>query len=114
MAMPALQQPLFGTHFTPEGEIRSPSQEESEGAVYQEINDPVDVLVLFEDGTLKPQRFRWKGHVHRVAQITGRWKTDKGTFRMKHFALMDEEANFFQLAYDERSSGWRVTRVWVE
>ena len=29
-------------------------------------------------------------------------------------ALMDEQANFFQLAYDERTTGWKVTRVWVE
>ena len=114
MSVSATQQPLFGIGLTPEGEIQTHNQQEPGGAVYQEINDPVDVLVLFEDGTLKPQRFRWKGHVHRVGQITGRWKTAKGAFHLRHFALMDEEANFFQLAYDERTSGWKVTRVWVE
>jgi len=82
--------------------------------MYQEINDPVDVLALFEEGKLKPQRFRWKGNVHRVAQVTGAWLTDKGAFKVRHFALMDEEANFFQLAYDDRTTAWKVTRIWVE
>jgi len=112
--MRAVQEPLFGTSLTSEGEVRIAGNQAHSGAMYQELNDPVDVLVLFEDGALKPQRFRWKGHVHRVAQITGRWKTDKGARQVRHFALMDEEANFFQLAYDEHSSVWRVTRVWVE
>jgi hypothetical protein len=112
--MPVVQGKLFGVRLTPEGEIRSKPRLEPAHAMYQEINDPVDVLVLFEDGTLKPQRFRWKGHVHRVEQITGAWKTDKGAFKLRHFALMDEEANFFQLAYDEQTLRWKVTRVWVE
>jgi hypothetical protein len=112
--MQAVQEPLFGVKLTADGEVQTSDQKVHSGAVYQELNDPVDVLVLFEDGALKPQRFRWKGHVHRVAQVTGRWKTDKGAFQVRHFALMDEEANFFQLAYDEHAAGWRVTRVWVE
>jgi len=112
--MPAVQEPLFGAHLTADGEVRTSGHKVASGAMYQELNDPVDVLVLFEDGALKPQRFRWKGRVHRVAQVTGRWKTDKGQSQVRHFALMDEEANFFQLAYDEHSSLWRVTRVWVE
>lgn len=112
--MQAALEPLFGVRLTSDGEVHTSGRKTQSGAVYQELNDPVDVLVLFEDGSLKPQRFRWKGHVHRVAQITGRWKTEKGAFQVRHFALMDEEANFFQLAYDEHSSGWRVTRVWVE
>lgn len=112
--MRTVQEPLFGALLTSEGEIKTSGPRASSGAMYQELNDPVDVLVLFEDGSLKPQRFRWKGRVHRVAQVTGRWKTDKGSAQVRHFALMDEEANFFQLAYDEHSSNWRVTRVWVE
>ena len=99
---------------TPEGEIEVQGRIAGEGAMYQEINDPVDVLALFEEHTLRPQRFRWKGQVHRVAQVTGTWKTDRGEFRVRHFAVMDEEANFFQLAYDERNLSWKVTRVWVE
>jgi len=113
--MAIVQERLFGVRLTPTGEIRSAADfDEHDTPMYQEINDPVDVLALFEDGTIKPQRFRWKGHVHKVAQVTGRWKTDKGAFRLRHFAVMDEEANFFQLAYDERTTSWRVTRVWVE
>jgi hypothetical protein len=112
--MATAQRQLFGVKWTPEGEIHTRSRIARESAMYQEINDPVDVLALFEGGTLKPQRFRWKGHVHRLAQITGRWKTDRGEFRLRHFAVMDEDANFFQLAYDERTTQWKLTRVWVE
>jgi hypothetical protein len=112
--MRTVQEPLFSGSLTSDGEIRSSGKQAESGAMYHELNDPIDVLVLFENGSLKPQRFRWKGHVHRVAQVTGRWKTEKGAYQVRHFALMDEEANFFQLAYDEHSGHWRITRVWVE
>ena len=112
--MAVLQQKMFGVNFTPEGEIRSTPEMTENSAMYQELNESIDVLVLFEGGTVQPQRFRWKGHVHRVSQITGNWKTDKGAFKTRHYALMDEDANFFQLAYDERKTQWKVTRVWVE
>jgi hypothetical protein len=109
-----MQQGLFGATWTPSGEIQVNAEGAQGSAMYQEINDPVDVIALFEAGKLKPQRFRWKGHVHRVAQVTGAWLTDRGAFKVRHFALMDEEANFFQLAYDERTTAWKVTRIWVE
>lgn len=112
--MDPMQHGLFGVPMNPNGEIEINPAIARENQMYQEMNDPVDVLVLFEKGTLKPQRFRWKGNVHRVAQITGDWKTTKGQFKVRHFAVMDEDANFFQLAYDERLAGWKVTRVWVE
>ena len=112
--MPVVQQKLFGVRWTPEGEITSDVASGRGEPVYQEINDAVDVLALFEKGGIKPQRFRWKGHVHRVAQITGSWKTEQGAYKRRHFSLMDEDANFFQLLFDERTSTWKITRVWVE
>jgi len=79
--MPSLQERLFGVRLTPQGEIESGSiRAHDDVPMYQELNDPVDVLALFQDGSIKPERFRWKGHVHRVAQVTGSWKTDKGEF----------------------------------
>jgi len=112
--MAGVQQKMFGVDVTHDGEIHSTPDQAANSAMYQELNESVDVLVLFEGGRVQPQRFRWKGHVHRVSQITGNWNTAKGVFKLRHFALMDEDANFFQLAYDERKTQWKVTRVWVE
>lgn len=110
--MDANQQRLFGVPMTSYGEIVVNPKKEN--AMYQEIDEPVDVLVLFEKGTLTPQRFRWKGRVHKIERVTGGWHTDKGAFKVRHYAVMDDNANFFQLAYDERATGWKITRVWVE
>lgn len=82
--------------------------------MYHDLDEPVEVIAVFEKGTLKPARFRWKGNVHKVARVTGHWKSPNGEFWVRHFALVDADDNVFQLTYDERRTDWVISKVWVE
>jgi hypothetical protein len=82
--------------------------------MYQDIEETVDVIALFENGVLKPLRFRWNGRAIRIAQITGTWKADVGQQKIRYFAVLDRASNFFQLAYDERNTAWMLNKIWVE
>jgi hypothetical protein len=82
--------------------------------MYQDIEEPIDVIVIFENGTMKPLRFRWNGRAVKVHRITGTWKADVGQNRIRYFAVLDNASNFFQLAYDERNSLWILNKIWVE
>ena len=74
----------------------------------------MDVIAVFEKGTLKPIRFRWKGQTYKIARVTGRWKAPKGEAWLRYYAVVDSNDNVFQLVYDERHTGWMISKVWVE
>lgn len=82
--------------------------------MYQDFEDNVDVIALFEKNTLRPCRFRWRGKVYKVSRITGDWQSKVGQSRLWHFAVIDGSSNCFQLCYDEQHCSWKLAKVWVE
>lgn len=83
-------------------------------SMYQDLDDEIEVIALFERRQLKPCRFRWRGKIHKVDRITGDWTSDVGQAKLRFFAVVDSMANFFQLCYDERAMSWKIAKVWVE
>lgn len=82
--------------------------------MYQDLDEPIDVIAVFDKGTLRPLRFRWKGRSLHIARVTGSWKAPKGETWMRHFSVVDTHDNVFHLAYDERRTRWTISKVWVE
>ena len=80
----------------------------------QEINQPIEVMVVFEKGRMIPIRFRWNGRVIKIAKVTGWWRTNEGEFRIRHYAVIDENSQFCQLSYKERTMEWFLNKIWVE
>ena len=80
----------------------------------QEINQPIEVMAVFEKGRMIPVRFRWNGRVIKIIHITSRWRTNEGRFRKKHYSVMNQNSEFFQLTYKERTSEWFLNKIWVE
>ncbi len=82
--------------------------------MYQDLDEPVDVIATFEKGAIKPLRIRWKGRVHKIARVTGTWRSHKGEDRERHFACVDADDNVFQLTYNDRRTDWVIDKIWVE
>jgi hypothetical protein len=82
--------------------------------MYQEIEEPIDVIALFEKGRMRPVRFRWKERVYRIAKVTGDWQSEVGRYRLRHFAVIDEASNFFELSFDQYDSVWSLAKVSAE
>jgi hypothetical protein len=38
----------------------------------QEINQPIEVMAVFEKGRMLPVRFRWNGRVVKIVHVTAR------------------------------------------
>ena len=82
--------------------------------MYQDIEQTIDVIAVFECGAMKPIRFRWNGRAIKIKQVTGAWQEDVGQTKIRYFAVLDDASNFFQLAYDERHTTWALNKIWVE
>ena len=78
---------------------------------YQDVEEPIDVIAVFECSRMRPIRFKWKDRVYRVKQVTGTWISEIGRYRYRHFAVVDESTNFFELSFGERDTSWTLTRI---
>ncbi len=74
-----------------------------------EIKERVDVVAVFSGG-VEPIRFKWKGRVYPVSEITYRWKTTRGATTIMHFSVTDG-GTLFELAFDTEFMRWSLERV---
>ena len=78
------------------------------------LADVIDAVVVFEGRRFRPLRFRWRGRVCKVVEITARWQTRNGYSRIHHFTTRDESSNYYQIAFDGNRGVWSLTRSWSE
>lgn len=78
---------------------------------YEEIGDPVDVIVYFRDGRMQPIKFRWKERIYRVERVNGEWASDEGQTRFYHFSVMTTGPDVYELTYNSQSRLWELARV---
>ena len=64
----------------------------------QEINQPIEVMVVFQKGRMVPLRFRWNARVIKIAKVTGWWKTNEGELRIRHYVVIAQDSQFGQLS----------------
>lgn len=81
--------------------------------MYEELDEPIAVLALFEDSHLRPLRFCWNGRVYHIARITGHWIVHEGQNRRHHYAALCEGSNVFELCYDPKNIAWRLRSVYI-
>ncbi len=76
------------------------------------IREPVEVIALFDRGMtpLRPLRFRWKGSVYRVREITFTWSTNDGSAPVLHFSVHDGAA-LYELLYNKSTMKWTLECV---
>ena len=82
--------------------------------MFESLHDPIDVLTAFTEGGMEPLRFRWRGRVIRVAQVTGRWSRREGQSVLRYFAVEGGAADTYELCYDPRGPKWIRSRAWTE
>ena len=73
------------------------------------IGETVEVAAVFA-GSIRPVKFRWKGRVYIVREVTYRWRTVEGSERVVHFSVTDG-ATLFELAYKQSSMTWSLEKV---
>lgn len=80
--------------------------------MFESLNDPVDVLTVFEDGRVRPIRFRWRGKVVRALKVTGQWTRREGSTHLRYFSVEGATSDTYELCYDPRGPSWILCRAW--
>ena len=80
----------------------------------EEINEPIDMIAVFNDGATRPLRFRWANRVYHVKRVTGIWRTREGSYEHLNYSLMTREsADCFEISFDGRLFAWTLDRIHI-
>lgn len=78
-----------------------------------EIGEPIKVMAVFDEGGqggVRPVKFRWRGRVYPVCEVTYTWRTREGSAAVIHFSVTDG-ATLYELAYNLSTMGWSLEQV---
>lgn len=81
---------------------------------YEELFEPIEVIVLFQQGQIIPLKFRWNGRVYKIKQLNGCWKENQGYGRQYHFSAQVDGSDCFELLFDSSDFSWQLARVCLE
>ncbi len=82
-----------------------------------EIGERIKVMAVFDgggqgdgQGGVRPIKFRWRGRVYPVSEVTYTWRTREGNAAVIHFSVTDG-ATLYELAYNLSTMGWSLEQV---
>ena len=75
-----------------------------------EIDEPIEVGVVFRKNAVRPVWFFWKGRKYSLTELTYCWKEKVGDTMIHYFSVFDG-ANTFELCYDSKLLSWKLGKV---
>ncbi len=79
---------------------------------YQDVNEPVSVIALYERGRIEPIRIKWRERVYHIAETHRIWTEPIGGVKYMHIAVSAKESgDAFELVIDPCDLSWRLARV---
>ena len=74
-----------------------------------DIGEKIKVMAVFEKG-VRPVKFKWRGRVYPVKEITYTWASKEGEAPIIHFSVTDG-ATLFELAYNQNELERTLNKV---
>lgn len=71
-----------------------------------ELREPVKVMAVFEKDVV-PVKFKWRGRVYPVKEVTYTWRSKEGSAARVHFCVTDGES-LYELIYDTAAMKWSL------
>ncbi len=80
----------------------------------EKIHEPIEVLGKFLEGKIQPLRFRWRGRVFTVSDVTGTWIKRVGEQRVHYFSLGVGTKDSYEISYAPQTSRWTLENIYLE
>jgi hypothetical protein len=75
-----------------------------------EINEPINVWVLFSNGKPNPFAFSWKNRTIKVTSVNLVHTSKDGSSLYYHYSISSGE-NFYRLKFDTKNLKWHLEAV---
>jgi len=83
-------------------------------ATIEELNEPIDVVTVFREGTMAPVKFRWSGHTHAIVRVAYRWVTHEGAYPVYHFSVVAGGGQLYEILLNTQNMRWSLAKVHME
>ncbi len=80
----------------------------------EKVQEPVEVLGKFLEGKIQPLRFRWRGRVFTVSEVTGTWIKRVGEHRVHYFSVGVGGRDSYELSFEARTTRWTLENIYLE
>ena len=80
----------------------------------EKVQEPIEVLSKFMEGKIQPLRFRWRGKVFTVSEITGTWVKRSDNQRVHFFSVGVGTRDHYELCFQPRSCQWTLENIYGE
>jgi len=77
----------------------------------EKIGEPVDVLVLFTGGRIRPYAFRWKNRRYAVEKVSLSYSARDGLTRLFYFAVCSGVTSY-KLCFDSSTMRWELVELY--
>jgi len=81
--------------------------------MFEQINEPVEMVGIFVRGTLKPYKFSWGGRTVLVKSINLAWSAWEGRSKLYYFSVSDD-FNHFKLCFNSGNLTWVVLEIYAD
>ena len=86
--------------------------------MYEEIDEPIDVVAEFafhpeRPGQVRPLSFVWRHRDYSIAEITYIWQAKEGDTKLLYFAAPNG-GNTYELCYDTKALAWRLSKIHID
>jgi len=75
----------------------------------KEAVERIGVLSVFENGEVRPLKFKWAGRVHTIKKILYKWVTREGAYPVYHFSVLTGTDDDYQLHLDSLRMTWTIS-----
>jgi len=81
--------------------------------MYNEINEPILVGVIFSSGKIIPRFFIWNRRKYQIQEVTYFWRSKAGAFPVFHFAVTSYDS-VYEISYNSNTSRWLMEKAYME
>ncbi len=81
--------------------------------MHELINDPIDVVVAFEENRVTPRSMRWNRRVYNIKNVNLVHSAHEGSKRVFYFSVSDL-TNYFKLKLDPEMLEWRLVEMYAD
>ena len=78
--------------------------------MHEFLDDPVDVVVSFNEHRVQPNRLRWHGRVYDIKDVNLIHSAREGDKRVFYFSVSDL-TNYFKLRLDTDLLEWKLVEI---
>lgn len=81
--------------------------------MFEDINEQVVVVAVFQNGKALPHSFSWRGRRYKIDQVNLEHREKRGDDSLFCFSV-SASGNSYELSFDSQNLVWTLEKSWTE